>query len=173
MRLIEATSCVITMYVPPCSACIRSISPQATPSARVEARVRLVEHHDLGLEDERPREAGSLAHAAGQLVGHPILDADQADILQPRHHDLADLALGQVCVLAQREGDVVVDGHRAEQRAVLEQDPELAAHLEELRHAHARDRLAVDEHVAAVGRHQPNQVVDQHALAGPEGRGSR
>jgi hypothetical protein len=57
-------------------------------------------------------------------------------------------------VLAQREADVVEQVHRAEQRAVLEQDAELLAHLEEVVVGHVRDRLAVDEDVAVVGVEQ-------------------
>ena len=69
-------------------------------------------------------------------------------------------------MLAQREGDVVEDVHRAEQGAVLEQQAELLAHLEELVIGHARDRLAVHEDVAGVRIEQADDVLDQHALAG-------
>ncbi len=37
---------------------------------RVKAGVGLVEQDDVGFEHERAREAGALAHAAGELVGH-------------------------------------------------------------------------------------------------------
>ncbi len=47
---------------------------------RVEARVGLVEHDDLGLEHERAREAGALAHAAGELGGHAVAGAAEADL---------------------------------------------------------------------------------------------
>ena len=80
-----------------------------------------------------------------------------------------DLLLALVGVLAEREGDVVEDVHRAEQRAVLEQQAELLAHLEQLVVGHVRDRLAVDEHVAGVRIEQADDVLDQHALAGSRG----
>src|SRR3712207_7836004 len=38
----------------------------------VEARVGLVEEHDVRVEDERAGEPGALAHAAGELVGHLV-----------------------------------------------------------------------------------------------------
>ena len=77
-----------------------------------------------------------------------------------------DLVLALVRVLAQREADVVEQVHRAEQRAVLEQDAELLAHLEQVVVGHVRHRLAVDEHVAVVGVEQPDHVLDAHGLAG-------
>jgi hypothetical protein len=76
-------------------------------------------------------------------------------------------------VLAQREADVVVEVHRAEQGAVLEEDAELLAHLEELVVDHVRDGLAVDEDVAVVGVQQADHVLDAHGLArAPTARGS-
>ena len=90
----------------------------------------------------------------------------EADLAQAAVDDLGDLVLRLVGVLAQREGGVVVDVHRAEQRAVLEQQAELLAHLEELVVGHVRDRLAVDEDVAGVRVEQADDQLDQHALAG-------
>src|SRR3712207_8537208 len=49
----------------------------------------------------------------------------------PIFDDLADLLLALVGVLTEREGDVVVEVHRTEQRAVLEQHAELLAHVEQ------------------------------------------
>src|SRR6478735_3895892 len=37
---------------------------------RIQAGVRLVEEHDVGVQHERAGEAGPLAHAAGELVRH-------------------------------------------------------------------------------------------------------
>ena len=91
------------------------------------------------------------------------------DLFEPAVDDLADLLLAFVGVLAQREGGVVVDVHRAEEGAVLEQQAELFAHLEEFVVGHVRDRLAVDEDVARIGVEQADDVLDQHALAGSRG----
>src|SRR3954454_20015461 len=130
----------------------------------VEAGVGLVEEHDVGVEDERAGEAGALAHAARQLVGHLVDGLGQAHLAQAAVDDVADLVLALVGVLAQREGDVVVEVHRAEQRAVLEEDAELLAHLEQLGVLHVRHRLAVDEDVALVGIQQADHVLDAHRL---------
>src|SRR5206468_3371237 len=78
--------------------------------------------------------------------------------------DLADLILGLVRVLAQREGGVVVEVHRAEERAVLEQDAELLAHREQLVVRHVRHRLAMHEDVALVGVQKADHVLDAHGL---------
>ena len=47
---------------------------------RVQAGVGLVEEHDVGLEHERAREAGALAHAAGELVRHLVAGVAEADL---------------------------------------------------------------------------------------------
>ena len=99
---------------------------------RVKSRVGLVEHHDLRVEHERPGESGALAHAARELRRRAVAGIAEADLGESLIDDLGDLPLGQVGVLAERERDVVVHVHRAEQRPVLEQDPELPPHLEEL-----------------------------------------
>ena len=96
-------------------------------------------------------------------------DVLQADLGQAAIDDLEDLVLALVGVLAQREGDVVEQVHRAEERAVLEEDAELLAHLEQLVVVHVGHRLAVDQDVALVGVQQPDHVLDAHRLAGARG----
>src|SRR3954453_21999434 len=135
----------------------------------IQAGVGLVEEHDVGVEHERPREAGPLAHAAGELVGHLVRRALEADLAQAPVDDVADLVLALVGVLAQRERDVVPQVHGAEQRAVLEQHAELLAHLEQLVVGHARHRLPVHEHVALVGIQQPDHLLDADGLPGARG----
>ena len=56
---------------------------------RVEARVGLVEEHDLRVEHQRPREARALAHAARELVRHLVAGAAEADFLQAPVDDVA------------------------------------------------------------------------------------
>ena len=80
--------------------------------------------------------------------------------------DLADLLLALLGVLAEREGDVVEQVHRPEQRAVLEEHAELAADAVEVLLAHADDLLAVDPDLTGVGAQQPDDVLQQHRLAG-------
>ena len=55
---------------------------------RVEAGVGLVEEHDLGVEDQRPRQAGTLAHPTGDLAGQLVLGTDETDEVHLLHHDL-------------------------------------------------------------------------------------
>ncbi len=69
-------------------------------------------------------------------------------------------------MLAQREGDVVVEVERPEQRAVLEEHAELLAQLEEVVVGERGDRLPGDDHVALVGVEQADDVLDAHRLAG-------
>src|SRR6478735_7006615 len=109
---------------------------------------------------------GALAHPARELVRHLVERARETDLAQTAADDLLDLVLALVCVLTEREGGVVVDVHRAEQRAVLEQDAELLAHLEEVVVGHGGNRLAVDEHVALVRVEQSDHVLDADRLAG-------
>ena len=98
-------------------------------SHRVEARVRLVEEDDLRIEYERPCQPGSFPHTPGYLSGQLLLGSDQTDHVHLLEHDPLDLALSFAGVLTQREGDVVVEIHRAEQRAVLEEDAEQPPHF--------------------------------------------
>src|SRR5918997_1936955 len=127
---------------------------------RIEAGIGLVEEHDVRIEYQCACEPGALSHAARELVGHLLGRRRQADLAEAPRHDLTDLVLALVGVLAQRERRVVVDVHRAEQRAVLEQDAELLPHLEQLVVGHVRDRLAMDQHVALVGIEQADYVLD-------------
>src|SRR4051812_2597484 len=135
----------------------------------VQARVGLVEQHDVGVQHQRARESGALSHAARELVRHLVDRPAQPDFLEPAHDDLRNLLLALVRVLAEREGRVVIHVHRAEQRAVLEQDSELLAHLEQLVVGHVGDRLAVHEDVALVGVEQADHVLDAHRLARARG----
>src|SRR6478735_2665327 len=133
---------------------------------RVETGVRHVEEHDLRVEHQRPGQAGALAHAARDLTGQLVLGAEEADEVHLLHHDLVDLGLGLPRVLAQREGDVVVEVHRAEHRAVLEEDAEELSDLVELLLGAGRDVGALDEDRALVRLEQPDQGLEEDRLAG-------
>ena len=136
---------------------------------RVEAGVRLVDEQDLGVEHQGPGQAGALAHAAGDLTGQLVLGADEADEVHLLHDDVADLGLGLLGVLAQREGDVVVEVHRAEHRAVLEQHAEELADLVEVLLRAAGDVGALDEDRALVGLDQADEGLEEDRLAGAGG----
>jgi hypothetical protein len=136
---------------------------------RVEAGVGLVEEHDLGIEHERPRQARALAHAAGDLAGQLVLGADQADQVHLLHDDVTDLGLRLLGVLAQRERDVVVEVHRAEHGAVLEQHAEQLADLVEVALGAGGDVGALDDDRALVGLEQADQGLEEDRLAGAGG----
>ena len=89
---------------------------------RIEAGGRLVQEQDLRIERERAGETGALAHAAGQLgrelVAGVVRQADQGEL---ERGQLLEQRLRQLQALAQRRLDVLGDGQRAEQGAVLEQ----------------------------------------------------
>ena len=72
-------------------------------------------------------------------------------------------------MLAQREGDVVVEAHRAEERAVLEQDAEQLAHLVEVCLAQLGEIAAVDHDRTAVGLEQADKGFQEDRLAGARG----
>ena len=93
----------------------------------------------------------------------------ETDEVQLLHHDVADLGLGLLGVLAQREGDVVVEVHRAEHRAVLEQHAEQLADLVELLLGAGGDVDALDHDAALVGLEQADDGLEEHRLAGAGG----
>ena len=74
-----------------------------------------------------------------------VFVAGEADHVELLHDDLADVALGLLGVLAQRERGVVVDVHRPEQGAVLEQHAEKLADLVEFLGRALEDVRAVDQ----------------------------
>ena len=69
-------------------------------------------------------------------------------------------------MLTQREGDVVVEVHRPEHRAVLEQHAEELADLVELLLGAGGDVGALDDDLAPVGLEQADQALEEHGLAG-------
>src|SRR4029079_4032624 len=83
------------------------------------------------------------------------------------HDDLTDFLLALVRVLAQREGDVVVEVEGAEEGTVLEEDAELAPDPVEVLLLHADDVLAVDPDLALFGAQQTDDVLEEDRFPGP------
>ncbi len=133
---------------------------------RIEPAVRFVAQDDLRVEHERTGQAGALAHAAGDLAGQLVLLAREPDHLHLLEHDPADLGLGLLRVLAQREGDVVEQRQRAEQGAVLEQHAEQPADPQHVLLRRRHDVLAVDHAGAALGAQQADHAFQEDRLAG-------
>jgi hypothetical protein len=139
---------------------------------RVQARVRLVEHHDVRVEHQRPRKTRPLLHAAGELPRTAVPRLLEADLGQTLVDDRGDLLLGPVGVLPQRERDVVVHVHRPEQGAVLEQDPELLAQEQQLGHPQLGHALAMHEDLADVGETSARSGArSARSCPSPTGRG--
>ena len=72
---------------------------------------------------------------------------------------------GQVRVLAQRERDVLVHRHVGEQRAELEQHPELAAHHVQRLAVEIGHRFAADQHAAGLRLQLPADEAQDRRLA--------
>ena len=136
---------------------------------RVQTRVGLVAEDDLRVEHQRAGQSGAFAHTAGDLAGELVLVATEAHQVQLLHDDVTDLAFLLLGVLAQRERGVVVEAHRAEQRAVLEHDAEQRADLVELLGGALDDVGAVDDDGAALRAQQSDQGLQEHRLAGTRG----
>src|SRR5205823_1093048 len=72
---------------------------------------------------------------------------------------------GEFGMPPQREGDVLKDVHRVEERPFLKRHPELAAEAVQLHRLHVTDVLTIDNDVSAVRLHQSDDVLERHALA--------
>ncbi len=88
---------------------------------RIEPCRRLVVEHHLGIDGESPGQSDAFAHAAGQLSRLLRFDVrGQADLLQTQADDVADLGFREPALLAQTEGDVVIDRQTVEKCGSLE-----------------------------------------------------
>ena len=81
------------------------------------------------------------------------------------------ISLSFFLVCSRKRGGVVVDVHRAEQRAVLEHDAEQRADLVELLGRALDDVGAVDQDLAALGRNSPIRDFRNTDFPVPEGPG--
>src|SRR5687768_12456743 len=91
---------------------------------------------------------------------------EQADETGLLGDDVLDLLLVLLGVLAQREGDVVEEVHRAEEGAILKEDAELAPDPVEVLLTHADDLLALDPDLALLGTKQADDVLQEDGLPG-------
>ena len=127
-RSTPATSCETTSEVAPVVSLSVRIRLAATPieigSSPANGSSYMMQ---LGVERDRARQRDAPRHAARDLGDAQRRRAAQADGVQLHQHDVADHRLGEVGVLAQREGDVLEHRQVGEQRAELEQHAEAAA----------------------------------------------
>jgi hypothetical protein len=122
----------------------------------VERGERLVHQQHLGIGRQRARQPDALFHAARQLMRIMPLET-----LEPDHFDefLAHrLALGGGdAAQLEPERDIVLDRAPRQQAELLEHHGAVLAG--------AGDLLAVDRHLAGIGRDQAEQHVEEGALA--------
>ena len=159
-------SCVTRMVVMPSSRWIcADRAAQFFADLRVERAEGLVEQQHLRLVRERARHGDALLLAAGELRRQAVVHALERD--QPQQLLAAGPALGRLaCADAQRELDVLADGHVAEQRVVLEHEADAA-----LARRDVRDVAAVQRDAAVIDLGQAGDGAQQRALAaaaGPE-----
>src|SRR5262249_26727574 len=98
---------------------------QLLTDLRVERTEGLVEQEDLGLGRARPGERHALPLPAGELRRQGLLETLELHQLEQLPHAVADLSLRPLAD-AQPKPDVVEHCHVAEERVVLEDEPDVA-----------------------------------------------
>src|SRR6185503_7841058 len=101
---------------------------------------------------------------ARQLRRPLSLDVRQMDLLEALLDARADLRLRHLRVPPQREGDVLEDRHRVEERPFLEGHAEVAAIAVQLLLRHRANVLTGDDDVSTVGPQQADDVLERDAL---------
>ncbi len=135
---------------------------------RVEAGGRLVVQHDFGIECQGAGQAYAFLHAAGELSGFFQLGGGgKADFLEALADDVADLRLVEAALLAQAEGDVVVDREAVEQGGALEEKTEAEALLGQVVVAQVGQAFAVEDHGPRRGPQQGDHEFEENGLAAP------
>src|SRR5689334_14074145 len=100
-------------------------------SGWIETGSRLVKQNNLGIADERARDADATAHAARKLDRHLVDRVFEID--EPQHAtNLGFHVFFRNALFMQTKSDVVVDGKRIEERAFLEDHADLPAHAHHL-----------------------------------------
>ena len=137
--------------------------PRRTSRIAVQKRVaaldvhrdrRLVEHEQVGVADERDREADALRLAAGELLGAPVGDvADPGAARAPRRRR-ADA--GRATAIISTSSRTVTSRIRAPVWSIAPTAPAVDRGLR---------RRPEDRDAAGVGLEQPEQHVDRRRLA--------
>ena len=127
---------------------------------RIEAGEGLVAQHDLRIGHQRAGQSPAPAHASGELARVERAGVGKADGREPSFDLGSDVGFAPLRVLEQRQGHVLEDRHRVEERSMLEEHPDPVAHAVELRVAEPGDVLARNAHGARVGTGEPADDVD-------------
>ena len=133
---------------------------------RVETGGRLVEKHHFRVKRQRPRQSSALAHAAGQL-GRVFIGVVR---VQPNHFQLQQRqlihhALRHVVMFAHRHLNILQNVKRAEQGAILKQNPQPRIHPGAFAGRQPADVAPENLDFAAPERHQTGYAAHQHRLA--------
>ena len=123
----------------------------------------LIQEQNLGIRCQSPGKGHALALTAGELVGITLFHARQADEVD-HFQDPLPYLLFRPLLDFQAEGDVIENGHIAEQGVVLEDEADAP-----LGSGNVVDPAAVDEDVAAVGILQAGQHAQDRRLAAAAG----
>ena len=138
---------------------------------RVERAERLVEQQHPRLDGERPGQRHALPLAARELLRIALVEAGELHQIEQLQRPAADLGAGRTGGARphlEPEGDVLEDGHVAEQRIGLEHEADIA-----LLHRLGRGVLVAEEDAARGGGLEPGDEPQQRGLArarGPEQR---
>ena len=135
---------------------------------RIDHSGGLVVQNRFRLRGQGTRNRHRSLGAGGEVRGQQVDHLRDAHHLQQPADDLLDLILGEAAAFAQREGDVLADGERIEERAVLENHGDFAAH-----HLHLRSVNCVMSSPATrmrpeSGRRKPMISCSETDLPTPE-----
>ena len=141
----------------------RMVPRSSSPDACVERPERLVEQQHLGAVGERAGQRHPLLLAARELARHAPAEAGEADELEQLVAPPPALGLAGAAH-AQRELDVLGDGHLAEEGVALEDEADAAPLRRRAGHV-----AAVEQHAPAVGVGEARDHAQQRALAAAAG----
>ena len=132
------------------------------PGLGIQRCERFIHEQDVRLVREAPGDGNPLLHAAGKLMGIPVLETGEADELKVVAGLVGTFPPAQAAPVAagsfEAEGDVGGRGAPWEKGVLLEDDCTVAAGPGHL--------LAVHEHLAGVRPGEPGEEVQEGGLAG-------
>jgi len=126
---------------------------------------RFIQKEDAWVQRERTRQRGTLAHPAGELRRHHLLRLLETDHREHLRHPRRNRFLVEHPMLAERKRDVVADGERVEERALLEEHAHATSHWNERILVEGLEPRTLDLDAAIVGSEEAVQVLQEHALA--------
>ena len=132
----------------------------------IETARRLVTEQNLRVVRNGPRQPDPLSHSPGDLTRQQILDVAKPHHLQALGGDAPAELLREPPIL-EREGDVVPDRERVEQRPELEHHPDPPHEGVDLGPGGSGHADSVHDDLAPVGAKEPHQRAEQGRLAGP------